>query len=92
VADPVYVSENGRWQTIVRDDELLELHDLTANPTLKETMDDVIGELRFTNRPQYVPIGGGQFLAYQSVMRRAVHTLRARRLPARRWQRGSPIP
>jgi hypothetical protein len=92
MADPVYVSENGRWQTVVRDDELIEIHDLTANPTLKETMDDIIGELRWANRPQYVPIGGGQFLAYQSVMRRAIFCVRARRLPPRRWRRGVLLP
>jgi hypothetical protein len=92
VADPVYVSENGRWQTIVRDDDLIEVYDLNANPTLKETMDDIIGELRFTNRPQYVPIGGGQFLNYQSVLRRAVYNVRSRRLGLRRWRRGSLLP
>ena len=90
----IYTSDNGRWRTVVTDDEeaLIEVHDLTATPTLRETLDDTIGELRFTNRPSYVPVGGGQFLAYQSVMRRAVHNVRDRRLGVRRWRRGSLLP
>lgn len=89
--NPVYTSENGRWQTIVLDDGLIEIYDLEAATPLQETVDVEIGELRFTNRPAYVPLGGGQYLNYQAVMRRAVFTVRRRALGEWRWQRGSRL-